>query len=253
MKFICKKIIFLIVVTSFLFSCGSRKEIVYVQDIENAKSYDVTKTYEPKLQPDDVLSIVVTAENTEVTIPFNIPEISNADPENIRLKTYLVDNSGYIEFPVIGKIKLGGLTRTEANYKLVTAISEYIRNPTVNLRIANYKVSVLGEVSRPNSYTITSERLTILEAISLAGDLTIYGKRDNVLLIREIEGKKTYVRLDLTKADILNSPYYYLAQNDVIFVEPNQTKINSSKIGPDVNVLFSTISILITLTVLLLK
>jgi len=227
--------------------------MVYVNDIEDAKSYDTSKSYEPKLQPDDLLSIVVSAENTEVTVPFNLPDILSGDADNIRLKTYLIDNSGYIDFPVIGKIKLGGLTRTEANYKLVAAVSEYIRNPTINIRIVNYKIAVLGEVSKPGNYNVAGERLTILEALSLAGDLTIYGKRENILLIREIEGKKTYVRLDLTKADLLNSPYYYLAQNDVVFVEPNKTRLNSSKIGPDIGLIFSSISLLITITVLIIR
>ena len=154
---------------------------------------------------------------------------------------------------VIGKIKLGGLSRTEATFKMVSAISEYINNPTVNLRIVNYKVSVLGEVVTPNSYTIINERITILEALSLSGDLTIYGKRDNILVIREIEGVKTYNRVDITKASLLDSPFYYLAQNDVIYVEPNKTRMNSSKIGPDVGVLLSSISLLIAITVLLIR
>jgi len=236
-----------------LFSCGSRKEIVYVQDIDKGQSYEATKGYEPKLQPDDLLSIIVSAESPEVTVPFNIPDIQGNDAENRGFKTYLVDNSGYIDFPVIGKMKLGGLTRSEANVKLVTAISAYINKPTINLRIINYKVSVLGEVARPNSYVISGERITILEALSLAGDMTIYGKRENVLVIREIEGKKTYTRLDLTKADIFESPFYYLSQNDVVFVEQNKTRINASKIGTDTATTISAISLLITIAVVLLR
>jgi len=253
MKFFFEKIVLLLTFAFFAFSCGSRKEIVYVQDIEKSASYDASRSYEAKIQPDDVLSITVAADSPEATVPFNLPDFKGNDPENRGLITYLIDNAGYIDFPILGKIKLGGLTRTEAHLKLVTAISEYITNPTVNLRIVNYKVSVLGEVRTPSSYKIEGERITVLEAISLAGDLTIYGKRENVLVIREIEGKKTYGRLDLTKSDILNSPFYYLSQNDVVFVEQNKTKINSSKIGPDVNVIFSSISLLITLTVLLFK
>lgn len=243
----------LLLVSFFIFSCGSRKDIVYVQDIDNAKSYQSSKVYEPKLQPDDLLSITVSAESPEVAVPFNLTEFKGNDPQNEQLKTYLIDNTGYIDFPVIGKVKLGGLTRTEANYKLVASISEYINKPTVNLRIVNYKVSVLGEVVRPDSYTTTNERITIFEALSRAGDLTIYGKRNNILIIREVEGVKTYNRVDITKADILDSPFFYLAQNDVVYVEPNKTRINASKIGQDITVLFSALSLLVTITVLLTR
>lgn len=252
MRLFHKNNFILMLATVFIFSCGSRKEIVYVQDIENTKSYQSSKVYEPKLQPDDLLSISVAADSPEIVAPFNLPELKGNDAQNAQLKTYLVDNTGYIDFPVIGKVKLGGLTRTEANYKLVTAISEYINNPTVNLRIINYKVSVLGEVANPDSYTIPNERITILEALSRAGDLTVYGKRENILVIREIEGVKTYNRVDITKAALLDSPFYYLAQNDVIYVEPNQTRINSSKIGPDITVWFTAISLLLTITTVLL-
>lgn len=234
-------------------SCGSKKNIVYLQGIENAKSYDSSANYEAIIQPDDVLSIVVSADSPEVAAPFNLPEIASGETDYRGLKTYLVDNSGYIDYPLLGKVKLGGLTRTEANNKLVAAISEYIKKPIVNLRIANYKIAVLGEVVKPNTYTIIGERVTLLEALSLAGDLTIYGKRNNILIIRDKEGKKTYTRIDITTPDFLNSPFYYLSQNDVIFVEPNRTKINSSVIGPDVYVLFSTISLLVTISVILLR
>ena len=252
MKFIFKKILFLILLICF-FSCGSRKEIVYLQDIDAKSSYESAKSYDPKLQADDLLSIVVSAESPEVTVPFNIPDIEGNDAKNRGFKTYLIDNTGYIDFPIIGKIKLGGLTRAEASTKLIAAISEYIKAPTVTIRIVNYKVSVLGEVNNPGSFNIPGERITILEALSLAGDLSIYGKRDNILVIREIEGKKTYTRLNLTQADIFESPFYYLSQNDVVFIEPNKTKINASKIGADTTLTISAISLLITITVLLVR
>lgn len=171
--------------------------------------------------------------------------------DNQNGKAYLIDNTGFIDFPVIGKIKIGGLTRTEANKKLVEAVSEYITKPSINLSILNFKISVLGEVYRPGSYVIQSERITLLEALSKAGDLTIYGKRNNLLVIREVEGKKTYSRVDITSANFLNSPFYYLAQNDVIVVEPNKTKINSSVIGPDVTALLSGLTVLLSLLAIL--
>ena len=178
-----KKIVLLVFSLILLLSCASKKKVVYLQDIDQTKSYDSSTLYEPKLQPDDLLSIIVSAENPELSVPFNLPQIQgNYEINNNQngIKTYLVDNFGYIEFPVIGKLKLGGLTRTEATAKLVNAVGEYIKNPIINLRILNFKVSILGEVLKPSSFTLSSERITLLEAISMAGDLTIYGKLNNI-------------------------------------------------------------------------
>jgi polysaccharide export outer membrane protein len=244
----------LLVLPVLLFSCGSKKDMVYLQGIDNGKSYDENKSYEPKLKPDDLLSIIVSAENPEVTVPFNLPAIQgNYEINNNQngIKTYLIDNEGNIVFPVLGKIKLGGLSRSEANKKLSDLLSEYIKNPGINLRILNYKVSIIGEVAKPGSYTIPGERITVLEALGLAGDLTIYGKRDNILVIHEDEGKKTYTRVDITNAEVLNSPSYYLSQNDVVVVEPNKTKINSSVIGPNATVILGGLTVLISVLVLL--
>ena len=251
-----KKTVVFVLTFFVLLSCASKKKVVYLQDIDQTKSYDSSTLYEPKLQPDDLLSIIVSAENPELTVPFNLPQIQgNYEINNNQngIKTYLVDNFGFIEFPVIGKLKLGGLTRTEATAKLVAAVSEYIKNPIVNLRILNFKVSILGEVLKPSSFTLNSERITLLEAISMAGDLTIHGKRNNILIIREAEGKKTYNRIDITKSDFLNSPFYYLAQNDIVVVEPNKTRVNASVVGPNVTATISAISVLVTLMVVLLR
>ncbi|MEN9322382.1 MAG: hypothetical protein RIT03_1968 [Bacteroidota bacterium] len=251
-----KKTVVLALSLLVLLSCASKKKVVYLQDIDQTKSYDSSTLYEPKLQPDDLLSIIVSAENPELTVPFNLPQIQgNYEINNNQngIKTYLVDNYGFIEFPVIGKMKLGGLTRTEATAKLVAAVSEYIKNPIVNLRILNFKVSILGEVLKPSSFTLNSERITLLEAISMAGDLTIHGKRNNILIIREAEGKKTYNRIDITKSEFLNSPFYYLAQNDIVVVEPNKTRVNASVVGPNVTATISAISVLVTLIVVLLR
>ena len=253
MRPILKYIFLILIFSGMLFSCASRKKIVYLLDIEKSKSYNSAVNYEPKLQPDDLLSIIVAAENPEVTVIFNLPNIQGnyGVSGNQNGKAYLIDNTGFIDFPVIGKIKLGGLTRTEANKSLVAAVSEYITNPSINLSILNFKISVLGEVSRPGSISIKSERITLLEALSSAGDLSILGKRKNILIIREIEGKKTYSRVDITSADFLNSPFYYLAQNDLVYVEPNKTKVNSSVIGTDITTFLSIFSVLMSVFILL--
>jgi polysaccharide export outer membrane protein len=132
-------------------------------------------------------------------------------------------------------------------------LTYYIKEPRLNLRIVNFKVTVHGEVNKPGVFTISSERITLLEAIAQAGDLTIYGKRDNILVIREQNGTKTYARVDLTKADFFQSPYYYLTQNDVVYVEPNKTKINASAVGPNLTVIFTGISLLITIVALTIR
>lgn len=249
------KVILIAFVLHFFSSCTSSSKITYLQDVySNKKAIESGLDYEPRLQADDLLSIVVSADNPENTIPFNLPQIQGSSDVNSsqnNIKTYLIDAHGEIDFPVIGKIKLAGLARSEANKKMVTLVSDYIKNPGINLHILNFKVSVLGEVNRPGSITINSERITLLEALSKAGDLTIYGKRNNILVIREIGGVKTYATIDITKSDFINSPFYYLAQNDVVLVHPNKTKINAASVGPNTSVIISSISLLLTLFVLL--
>ncbi len=250
---ILKASLFICVSFLFLCSCASRKKIVYLQNIEQKNSYAVEKN-EVKLQPDDLINIIVSAENPEVTIPFNLPQIQgnyDINEKQSAIKTYLINNEGFIEFPVVGKIKLGGLYRSEAVALLREKISEYIKNPMINLRILNYKISVMGEVLKPGSYNIQGERITLLEALSLAGDMTIYGRRDNVLVIHEEDGKKTYQRYDLTKSDWLDNKNYYLSQNDVVFVEQNKTRVNNSAVGQSTTVILSGLTIILSLILIL--
>lgn len=242
------------------FSCASRKNVVYYQNIDSIESLQNSNSYEIKIQPDDLLMIIVSAEDPEIAIPFNLSTISVSNSSKLDIVTgqqtiqsYLVDRNGNIEFPVLGKLKIGGLTRTEALKLLQDKISVYIKSPIVNLRIMNFKVSLQGEVNLPGTYSINSERITLIEALSMAKDLTIYGRRDNVLVIREINGVKSYNRVNITKSDFINSPFYYLTQNDVIYVEPNKTRVNSSAVGPNTSVIISAISILVSLSVLIFK
>lgn len=254
-----KTTIFFIVLFLF-FSCASKKDIVYYQDIDGTNTSQNTASYEVKIQPDDLLMIIVSAEDPEIAIPFNLVTVaisSSGRPDlaagQLTTQTYLVDKNGNIEFPVLGKLQVGGLTRTEALQTLKNKIGVYIKNPIINLRITNFKISLQGEVTLPGTYSITSERVTLIEALSMAKDLTIYGKRDNILIIREINGVKSYNRVNITKADFVNSPFYYLTQNDVIYVEPNKTKINAAAVGPNTSVIVSAISILVSLSVLLFR
>jgi polysaccharide export outer membrane protein len=242
----------------FLFSCASRKDVVYYQNIDGLQNQK-SNTYEIKIQPDDLLMIIVSAEDPEIAIPFNLALISTATSGKAdaasgqqTIQSYLVDASGYIDFPILGKLKISGLTRSEVLQMLQDKIAVYIKKPIVNLRVMNFKVSVQGEVDSPGTYPVASDRITLIEALTMAKDLTIYGKRDNILIIREIDGVKSYNRVDITKAEFINSPFYYLAQNDVVYVEPNKTKINGAAIGPNTGVIISISSLLITLITLII-
>lgn len=243
-----------------LSSCAQKESFVYYQDIDTVLLENASNTnFQTRLQPDDLLMIVVSAQDPESAIPFNLMNTMTASPNSpegagqMKQQLYLIDNQGNIEFPVLGSIKLGGLTRSQAIEYLNEEISQYINNPIINLRIVNFKVTVQGEVNRPGVHTITSERLTLMEAISLSGDMTIYGKRDNVLIIREIDGHKIPIRVDMTKSDFITSPYYYLNQNDIVYVEPNKTRINSSVVGPNLTVGISALSLLVTIIALSVK
>ena len=171
------------------------------------------------------------------------------------MQNYLVDNQGYIQFPILGKLKVLGKTKNEVTDLLFNAIHpEYIKDePIVLVRFCNFKVSVLGEVNRPGSYLVDNERISIVEALSLAGDLTVYGRRDNVLLIRESGGKRQTIRLDLRDESLINSPWYYLQQNDALYVEPNEPKSRSSKISSAETLSISIVGTLISLTSLLVN
>jgi polysaccharide export outer membrane protein len=240
-------------------SCASREELVYYQGIDGIADQKNSKSYEIRIQPDDLLMIIVSAEDPEIAMPFNLKSVAvqtagRLDFVNgqITMQLYLVDAEGTIEFPVLGKLKVSGLSRSELLQMLQERIGIYVKDPIINLRLMNFKVSVQGEVNAPGTYSVDSERITLIEALSKARDLTIYGKRNNILIIREIDGVKSYNRVDITKTDFINSPFYYLAQNDVVYVEPNKNRINGAAIGPNTGVIISISSLLITLITLII-
>lgn len=258
-----KKAVLLFLVIIGITSCASREKMQYYRGIENISNQDFNN-YDPVLKQDDLLLIVVLAPTPELAADFNLVNFGvNADgmilgrPDvvnsQLRYHSYLIDNQGYIEFPVLGRLKLGGLKRSEAVELFKTKLKAYITDPSVNLRILNYKITVQGEVTRPGTFTTTTERITLPEALAMAGDLTIYAKRDNILIIREIDGKKESHFVDITKADFINSPFYYLSQNDLIYVEPNKTRMNSSAVGPNISIILSSVSLLITIVALLIR
>lgn len=238
-----------------LTSCASRKNIVYFQpdETELKSAYDANT---PKLLPGDILTISVTADDIRSVEPFNqLSTYQNVVVNNTNpfLPTYTIDEEGEINFPKLGRLKLAGLTRLEAIDLLQQKIGQYVISPGVQLTIKNFRVTVMGEVVRPNTYLIEDDRITILEALGKAGDMTINGVRNNVLVVRENNGVKKEYRVDLTSREALNSPVYYLAQNDVIYVEPNSAKVQSAKYTQNNSLFISIASIIITIISIIVR
>lgn len=236
-----------------LVGCKTTQEMLYFPDF--ATESDVTqvipdslKNYESKIMPDDMLLITVNSIDPNAVAVFNLPTSNFLTPGKAlisatpSLQTYIVDNGGYIEFPVLGKIKLGGLTRSEATEFLQEKIKAYVEDPIVTIQCTNYKFSVLGEVTKPGTYQFNSDRITLLDALGYANDITIYGNHANVLLIREENGVRTFHRIDLTQPDIFTSPYYYVKRNDVIYVEPNEARQGYAGYSQDKQYLVSVVS-----------
>ncbi|MBK5721497.1 polysaccharide biosynthesis/export family protein [Dysgonomonas sp. Marseille-P4677] len=241
---ILSKLLIGILIAILLSSCSSRN-VVYFQDIdkvgrENLKAYH---NYEPKIKKDDMINIIVSALNKDVVAPYN------SDPS-----VYSVDIEGNITFPILGRLKVEGLTLRELSNWLTAMISKDVKKPVVNTSFVNYKVTILGEVRTPGTYVMPSERTTILQALGLAGDLTLGGKRDNVLLIREINGTYEHIKIDLRKSDILSSPHFYLCQNDVIYVAPTSSRsFSGSSQSSIIPLIASTIGIVISTIALILN
>jgi len=240
---ITSKLLIAIFITAFLGSCASSKKVAYFQDIDNQTNLAVYHDYEPKIKKDDLLNIVVSGPVKDVVSPYNSDNMS-----------YLVDINGYINFPVLGKIQAEGLTIRELSEKLTVEISKDVKNPIINVSFTNYKVTVLGEVRIPGTYTMKSEKTTILQALGMAGDLTLGAKRSDILLIREVEGKYEHIKIDLRKSDVFSSPYYYLCQNDVIYVTPTSSRtFSGSSQSSFLPIVTSSLGLIVSLVALILS
>ena len=242
-------------------SCATNRKLTYFGNLDSKSDYktEIKNKIEPKIQVDDLLGITVSSLSAEsntlynngtITAPVATIASSASSPAAVRNgEGYLVDKSGEVNFPVLGKLKLAGLTREEAAEKLTDEIKKTVKNPTVNVRFLNFKITVIGEVNRPATFTVPTEKITVLEALGLAGDMTAYGRRENVLLIREKDGIRSAIRVDFTNKDLLSSPYFYLQQNDVVYVEPVKAKglqgSASSFYLPIVSVAVSLVSVLV--------
>jgi polysaccharide export outer membrane protein len=248
---------FLLLLLLTLQSCHLREKMVYLQETETAVvKQDSTLAYAPKLRPDDLLQIQVGGQDMQSLAPFQFYVMDNSsNPQGMQAMAsvfYLIDPNGNINFPVLGFVQVAGLTRLEATVKMQELLSSYVTDPVVNIQIKNFKVSILGEVARPGSYTMPSDRVSILEAVAMAGDLKLSGIRQNILLVREQDGKRIEYRLDLTQKDLYKSPAYYLVQNDVIYVEPNRgARFQGQNITVFTQVISTSLSLLLSMYTLI--
>ena len=241
--------------------CSSYKNVPYLQNVEDVdKMQAELPLYDATIMPKDLLTITVNTTNPVATAPFNLivqsaidESRSNSLTHQSVLQQYIVNNEGNIDFPVLGRLQVGGLTKNEAENLIREKLKPYLKEvPIVTVRMSNYKISVLGEVARPGTFVVNNEKVNILEALAMAGDMTIWGMRDNVKLVREnAKGKREIIMLNLNQADLLNSPYYYLQQNDILYVSPNKTRAKNSDIGQSTTLWISATSILVSLASLL--
>ncbi|MBD0780009.1 polysaccharide biosynthesis/export family protein [Maribacter sp. ANRC-HE7] len=252
MKIYVRSIVLLLGIT-FVTSCASRKEVVYFQDTGDFETLVNNNDFVSKFKVDDLVSIHISSLNPEASAPFNLFRGAGEGGFQAEQVDYLVDQAGEIDFPVIGKLKIEGLSPEELRLLLRDRLSDYLKDPIINIRLRNFTVTVLGEVNSPGTYPVNGEQITILEALGMAGDLTIRGVRQNVLVIRDFNGTKVYNRIDLTTKEMVKSPVFYLTQNDVVYVEPNRSGITASSLDNRANIAISIASILITSTVLILS
>lgn len=241
----------LVFITIFLFSsCASKRDIVYFQNSEtmSSKYRENNFDYKVKIMPNDNLFVQVSDVNPTSVEVFNVirTQTGSISPNTLDILGYLVDSNGNINFPIVGEIHVAGLTKKEATGLIQKEISRYAPDATVNIRIINYKITIMGEVMRPGVYTVTDERISVLQALALAGDLTIYGERHNVQLSRVENGEKKFYYFDLTSPDVFSSPHYYLLQNDVLYVSPNSTRVRSSTVNQNIPLTISIILAAIT-------
>ena len=235
--------------------CGSSKEVAYWQNIDSISLAASKGLYDAKIMPKDELTILVQTTDPLTSEPFNLRSTGQTSSKN-QITGYLVDNDGMINFPIVGKIHVAGLTKTECEDLIKSKIQPYLartENPLVSVRTSSYRITVIGEVNRPGVIPVATEKISLVEALAEAGDMTIYGKRDNVLLVREDKsGEKHKVRLNMNDANIINSPYYYLQQNDIVYVEPHKVRARNTFFGSNTSIFYSVIGITTSLVSLLI-
>ena len=248
--------------TLMLGACNAQRNVLYIQDMESGTEIELPESYLIRIKPQDQITVVVTCKNPELAMPFNTATSYGSLTGNIAstvntessLQVLTVNQEGLITMPVIGEVHCEGLTREELSTKIENMIREggYIEDPHVNVRFANLTISIVGEVNRPGRYDIKRDKISIFEALALAGDMTIYGSREDVAVVRERDGKSIITKLDLRSNDIFTSPCYHLEQNDVIIVNPNKYRAATSEINQNRSFWISLASTAISLATLLI-
>ena len=244
-----------VTVILMMVGCGSSKQVAYWQNIDSISLAASKGLFDAKIMPKDELTILVQTTDPLTSEPFNLRSTGQTSSKN-QITGYLVDNDGMINFPIVGKIHVAGLTKTECEDLIKSKIQPYLartENPHVSVRTSSYRITVIGEVNRPGVIPVSTEKISLVEALAEAGDMTIYGKRDNILLVREDKsGEKHKVRLNMNDANIINSPYYYLQQNDIVYVEPHKVKARNTFFGSNTSIFYSVIGITTSLVSLLI-
>ena len=249
----------LLLMTGWFFtSCTSPKQILYFQDIDDMVAQKIEEKYEPVIMKDDKLQILISGPDKSVVSPYNFTLSDNVSGYSSAQSVvpYLVDSDGFIELPGLGRMKVEGMRRVDLVNKITDMLRDggLIKDPVVSVSFMNYKVTVLGEVRNPGTYTMDGERNTILQALGRAGDLQLTAKRDGIILIRDVDGKQTHIKIDLTKSDILNSPYFYMHQNDVIYVPQSATRVRQGTAALSLwSTVLSSITTLITLITFIIR
>ena len=263
MKKTALSLAFTALIALVLAGCSSSKNVPYFKNVDQVDLSKSEGLYDARIMPKDMLTITVSTTDPDAASPFNltisgtVSITGNLSSSSNALQTYLVDNNGDINYPILGKVHVAGLTKNQCQDLLTEKIKPFLaktETPIVTVKMSSFRVTVIGEVNKPCVIPVSTEKMSILEALAHAGDLSIYGKRDNVMLIREnSNGQKSIHRLNLNDAGLINSPYYYLQQNDVVYVEPNGVKAKNSAIGSSITIWFSLIGIVTSIASLVVN
>lgn len=245
-----KVILFIAIYTSIITGCAPRRDLVYFSNLAKQTSEVKLQSQEVKIQQNDLLSVSINSLNQESNVLFAVNTKNAGAESNYKVDGYRVSKDGMINLPVVGNVRLEGLTIEQAQATISKELDKYVKKPVVDVQLVNFKVTVIGEVNRPSTFTVQGDNINLLEALGMAGDMTVYGKRENILVIRQQDGQRVMKRLNLNNQDVMDSPFFYLKQNDVVYVEPDKSKAieysPNTRIMPVVIASISAVAVLIT-------
>lgn len=245
-----KVILFIAIYTCLAAGCAPRRDLVYFSNLAKQTSEEKLPTQEVKIQQNDLLSVSINSLNQESNVLFAVNTKTPSAENNYKIEGYRVNKEGMINLPVVGNVRLEGLTIEQAQNTISRELDKYVKKPVVDIQLVNFKVTVIGEVNRPSNFTVQGDNINLLQALGLAGDMTVYGKRDNVLVIREQNGQRVMKRLNLNNQDVMSSPFFFLKQNDIVYVEPDKSKASeystNTRVMPLVIASISAVAVLIT-------